>query len=136
MPRSESFINGIINEIQSLLDRAQQIFEQKLGLRSATLQFQSEVYSNEQKKRDFIRQVCGAFDALLDFRHNLTGTTSDRRISVSFYDNASDKNADILNKSGRSTSSQSNINWSTTELIKLEERNIIVFISSLNYLYS
>ena len=88
-PGSESFINGIIEGVQSLLDQAQQIFEQKLGLRSSKLQFQSEVYSNEQEMRDFIRQVRGASDALLDFRHNLIGDIGTHRTSSSTANNAS-----------------------------------------------
>ncbi|MGK7896563.1 MAG: peptidoglycan DD-metalloendopeptidase family protein, partial [Xenococcus sp. (in: cyanobacteria)] len=71
-PGSESFINGIIDGVQSLLDQAQQIFEQKLGLKSSRLQVESELRSHDQEMRDFIRQVRGASDALLDFRNNLT----------------------------------------------------------------
>ncbi|MEO1006678.1 MAG: peptidoglycan DD-metalloendopeptidase family protein, partial [Cyanobacteria bacterium J06638_38] len=75
-PGSESFINGIIDGIQSLLDQAQQIFEQTLGLKTGRIQFESEAYSNEQQMVDFMRQVRGASDALLDFRNNLV--SSDR----------------------------------------------------------
>ena len=82
-PGSESFINGIIEGVQSLFDQVQQIFEQRLGLRSSRLQFESEAYSNEQGMRDFIKQVRGATDALGDFRNRLNGNDDSRRAGSS-----------------------------------------------------
>jgi|GEM_PF-5356712 len=75
-PGSESFVNGIIEGVQSLFDQVQQIFEQSLGLKSSRLQFESEAYSNEQGMRDFIKQVRGATDALGDFRNRLNGNAN------------------------------------------------------------
>ena len=95
-PGSESFINGIIDGVQSLLDQAQQIFEQKLGLRSSKLQFQSEVYSNENEMEDFIRQVKGASDALLEFRNYLSGDNSSSNAVGSNSNDASNQTSNIV----------------------------------------
>ncbi|MGK7917299.1 MAG: peptidoglycan DD-metalloendopeptidase family protein [Prochloraceae cyanobacterium] len=80
-PGSESFINGIIDGVQSLLEQAQQIFEQRLGLRSSKIQFESEAYSNAREMEDFIRQIRGASDALLEFRNNLVSNNSGNNIT-------------------------------------------------------
>ncbi|MDJ0900248.1 MAG: peptidoglycan DD-metalloendopeptidase family protein [Xenococcus sp. MO_188.B8] len=80
-PGSESFINGIIDGVQSLLDQAQQIFEQRLGLRSSKIQFESEAYSNAREMEDFVRQIRGASGALLEFRNNLVSNNSGNNIT-------------------------------------------------------
>ncbi|MEM9271524.1 MAG: tape measure protein [Cyanobacteria bacterium P01_F01_bin.143] len=105
-PGSESFINGIIEGVQSLFDQVQQIFEQRLGLRSSRLQFESEAYSNEQGMRDFIKQVRGATDALLDFRNGLTHNADTRRIASSSSNNATIQNGNVLTALRRAIFSQ------------------------------
>ena len=46
--------------------------------------------------QDFIRQVRVETDALLDFRNNLSGNTSNNRVSSSNSNNASNKTDDLL----------------------------------------
>ena len=56
--------------------------------------------------QDFIWKVRGASDALLDFRNNLSGNTSNNRVSSSNSNNASHKTDDLLTVLRRAIISQ------------------------------
>ena len=76
-PGSDSFVNGLIDGIQGILDQAQSILERTLGIEGNRIQFASESRSLDLEMQDFIRNVGGASDALLRFRQSLDLAGSD-----------------------------------------------------------
>jgi tRNA A-37 threonylcarbamoyl transferase component Bud32 len=75
-PGSNTFVNGIIDNVQSVLDQAQQVAEKVFGDQAAQLGFESETRTLATEMRDFVKQVNGASDALGEFANKLTGDNS------------------------------------------------------------
>lgn len=70
-PGSDSFVNGIIDGIQGILDQAQSLIERSLGIDGTQLQFESEARSLELEMQDFIRSIGGATDAIDNFGNRI-----------------------------------------------------------------
>ena len=76
-PGSESFLNGIIEGIQGVIDQAASIAEKVLGQDSALIGFETKQYDLQTQLQDFARQIAGASDAVTKFIRSLgegTGT--------------------------------------------------------------
>lgn len=76
-PGSNTFVNGIIDNVQTIIDSAGQVAQKIFGDRAAELGFESETRTLETEMRDFVKEVNGASDALEDFANKLTGTSVD-----------------------------------------------------------
>lgn len=92
-PGSDSFVNGLIDGIQGILDQAQSLIERTLGIEGNRIQFESESRSLELEMQDFIRNVGGATDALLRFSNALDRSGGSNANSQSATNNS---NGDIV----------------------------------------
>ncbi|MEM7756560.1 MAG: peptidoglycan DD-metalloendopeptidase family protein [Cyanobacteria bacterium P01_A01_bin.40] len=72
-PGSNTFVNGIIDNIQSVIDQASQIAQKVFGDSAAQLGFESESRTMATEMQDFIRQVGNAGDALQAFTDRVNG---------------------------------------------------------------
>lgn len=72
-PGSNTFVNGIIDNIQSVIDQASQVAQKVFGDSSAELGFESESRTLTTEMQDFIRQIGNAGDAVEDFVRRLDG---------------------------------------------------------------
>lgn len=70
-PGSNTFVNGIIDNVQGFIDQAQQVAEKIFGDQAAQLGFESETRTLAMEMQDFVRQVQGAGDALDQFANKL-----------------------------------------------------------------
>ena len=75
-PGSESFLNGIIESVQGIIDQAASIAEKVLGQDSALISFESKQYDLQTQLQDFARQIAGASDAVRGFIGSLRGQGS------------------------------------------------------------
>jgi tape measure domain-containing protein len=73
VPGSDTFVNGLIGQIQGIFDRASGIFEQVLGQRSARINFAGERRGLQYELENFTRNLGGATEALELFRQGLLG---------------------------------------------------------------
>ncbi|MDJ0903722.1 MAG: tape measure protein [Xenococcus sp. MO_188.B8] len=73
-PGSNTFVNGIIDNIQSVIDQASQVAQKVFGDRAASLGFESESRSLFTEMQDFIRQIGNAGDAVQLFTQRLNGS--------------------------------------------------------------
>ena len=73
VPGSNTFVNGLIGQIQGIFDRASGIFEQVLGQRSARINFAGERRGLQYELENFTRNLGGATEALELFRQGLLG---------------------------------------------------------------
>lgn len=71
VPGSDTFINGLIGEIQGIFDAAAQITERIFGQRGARLGFESERFSLQNQLADFTKNLGGATEALEAFKNSL-----------------------------------------------------------------
>ena len=74
VPGSNTFVNGLVNQIQGIFDRASGIVEQLLGQRSARINFVGERRGLQVELENFTRNLGGATEALELFRQGLLGT--------------------------------------------------------------
>lgn len=70
-PGSNTFVNGIIDNIQSVIDQASQVAQKVFGDRAAELGFESESRTLATEMQDFIRQIGNAGDAVENFVNRL-----------------------------------------------------------------
>lgn len=75
-PGSESFLNGIIEGVQGVIDQAASIAEKVLGQDSALIGFETKQYDLQTQLQDFARQIAGASDAVRGFIGSLRGQVS------------------------------------------------------------
>ncbi|MEO0836866.1 MAG: peptidoglycan DD-metalloendopeptidase family protein, partial [Cyanobacteria bacterium J06642_3] len=73
-PGSNTFVNGIIDNIQSVIDQASQIAQKVFGDSAAQLGFESESRTMFTEMQDFIRQIGNAGDAVENFVNRLNGS--------------------------------------------------------------
>ncbi|BBG57832.1 tape measure domain protein [uncultured phage] len=74
VPGSNTFVNGLVSQIQGIFDRASGIVEQLLGQRSARINFVGERRGLQVELENFTRNLGGATEALELFRQGLLGT--------------------------------------------------------------
>ncbi|MDJ0592761.1 MAG: NlpC/P60 family protein [Pleurocapsa sp. MO_226.B13] len=72
-PGSNTFVNGIIDNIQSVIDQASQVAQKVFGDKAAQLGFESETRTLATEMQDFIRQIGNAGDAVERFTNALNG---------------------------------------------------------------
>lgn len=72
-PGTESFLNGIIEGVQGVIDQAASIAEKVLGQDSALIGFETKQYDLQTQLQDFARQIAGASDAVGEFIRSLQG---------------------------------------------------------------
>ncbi len=72
-PGSNNFVNGVVENIQSLIDSATQIAEKNYGDLSAQLSFELEVQNLAIETQEFIRSIGSAGEALQEFVARITG---------------------------------------------------------------
>ena len=73
VPGSDTFVNGLIGQIQGIFDQASGILEQVLGQRSAQINFAGERRGLQYELENFTRNLGGATEALELFRQGLLG---------------------------------------------------------------
>lgn len=73
VPGSNTFVNGLVSQIQGIFDRASGIVEQLLGQRSARINFVGERRGLQSELENFTRNLGGATEALELFRQGLLG---------------------------------------------------------------
>jgi hypothetical protein len=73
VPGSNTFMNGVVQNIQSIFDQASGVMEAVLGQKAAGLSFAGEKYSMQTQMEDFTRSVGGATEAVKAFRDSLMG---------------------------------------------------------------
>lgn len=73
-PGSNTFVSGIIDNVQNIIDQAGQVAQKIFGDKAAELGFESETRTLATEMQDFLRQVKGASDALDEFASKLKGT--------------------------------------------------------------
>ena len=74
VPGSDTFVNGLVSQIQGIFDRASGIVEQLLGQRSARINFVGERRGLQVELENFTRNLGGATEALELFRQGLLGS--------------------------------------------------------------
>lgn len=74
VPGSNTFVNGLIGQIQGIFDRASGIVEAMLGQRSARINFVGERRGLQVELENFTRNLGGATEALELFRQGLLGS--------------------------------------------------------------
>jgi len=74
VPGSDTFVNGLVSQIQGIFDRASGIVEQLLGQRSARINFVGERSGLQSELENFTRNLGGATEALELFRQGLLGS--------------------------------------------------------------
>lgn len=74
VPGSNTFVNGLVGQIQGIFDRALGIVEQLLGQRSARINFVGERRGLQVELENFTRNLGGATEALELFRQGLLGS--------------------------------------------------------------
>lgn len=74
VPGSNTFVNGLVGQIQGIFDRASGIVEQLLGQRSARINFVGERRGLQVELENFTRNLGGATEALELFRQGLLGS--------------------------------------------------------------
>jgi tape measure domain-containing protein len=75
VPGSDTFINGLIGQIQGIFDEAASITERLFGQQSSVIQFRGEQHSLNAQLIDFTRNVNGASEAVKQFADALLGRT-------------------------------------------------------------
>jgi tape measure domain-containing protein len=73
-PGSNTFVSGIIDNVQSIIDQAGQVAQKIFGDSAAQLGFESETRTLATEMQDFIKEVEGASSALQNFANKLNGT--------------------------------------------------------------
>jgi hypothetical protein len=73
VPGADSFVNGLINQIQGIFDQAASITEQILGQQGARIAFGGEKRGLEAELQNFTRTLGGATEALIRFTQGLMG---------------------------------------------------------------
>lgn len=73
VPGSDTFVNGLVSQIQGIFDQASSIVEQILGQRSASINFAGEQRSLQLELENFTRNLSGATEAVELFRQGLLG---------------------------------------------------------------
>jgi len=73
VPGADSFVNGLINQIQGIFDQAASITEQILGQKGARIAFGGEKRGLEAELQNFTRTLGGATEALIRFTQGLLG---------------------------------------------------------------
>jgi tape measure domain-containing protein len=74
VPGSDTFVNGLVSQIQGIFDQASGIVEQLLGQRSARINFVGERRGLQFELENFTRNLGGATEALELFRQGLVGS--------------------------------------------------------------
>ena len=78
-PGSNTFVNGVIDNIQSVLDGASAVAQKAFGDSSAQLSFEMEVQTLTVEMNEFIRQIISAGDALSGLVKRLNGYSQSSR---------------------------------------------------------
>lgn len=73
VPGSDTFVNGLVGQIQGIFDQASGIVEQLLGQRSARINLVGERRGLQVELENFTRNLGGATEALELFRQGLLG---------------------------------------------------------------
>jgi tape measure domain-containing protein len=73
VPGADTFVNGLISQIQGIFDQAASITEQILGQQGARIAFGGEKRGLEQELQNFTRTLGGATEALIRFTQGLLG---------------------------------------------------------------
>jgi len=76
VPGADTFVNGLINQIQGIFDQAASITEQILGQQGARIAFGGEKRGLEAELQNFTRTLGGATEALIRFTQGLLGGQS------------------------------------------------------------
>ena len=82
VPGSNTFVNGLVGQIQGIFDRASGIVEQLLGQRSARINFVGERRGLQVELENFTRNLGGATEALELFRQGLLGGQPSGRFAI------------------------------------------------------
>lgn len=106
LPGSDSFVNGIIDGIQGILDQAQSLIERSLGIDSGVIQLESEARSKTLEMQDFIRSIGGATDAIDNFGNRINVLAGN--VSANGITNANNNRVDGANHNNYSSPRQSN----------------------------
>lgn len=93
IPGSDTFVNGLISQIQGIFDAAAQLVEQVFGQKGARIGLEGERYSLQGELTNFIRNLGGATDAIAAFTAALRGGTTQQPGAIPYQGKATPNNS-------------------------------------------
>ncbi|MEG3437702.1 tape measure protein [Pannus brasiliensis CCIBt3594] len=123
VPGSDTFVNGLVSQIQGIFDQASNIVEQVLGQRSARINFAGERRGLQAELENFTRGLGGATEAIEIFRRSLLGGGSQE----SGVGSQGSGNFRPTSATGGANSKQRALIWAANQLgLKPEELGAII----------